>query len=244
MKYFLLFIIYSFLGWFIEEIRFLTMDKKLVNRGFLIGPYCPIYGFGCLLIITLLNSCLDNPFILFIMSMNICGVLEYLTSYLMKKIFKARWWDYKDNKFNINGRICLETLVLFGLGGLFIMYILNPIINNFIDTIPLLIQNIIGIIIFIIFIADTIISFYIINDIKKMSLTIKGDSTEKISSYVKNKLHEKSIWYRRIEEAFPNLTLDKDKIEAYVKKLDQKIQKQKDKLKEKTNKKLTKIKKQ
>ena len=247
MKYFLLFIIYSFIGWSIEVIRCLTIDKKLINRGFLIGPYCPIYGFGCLSISILLNKYLEDPIALFIMSMVICGILEYITSFIMEKLFNARWWDYKENKYNINGRICLETLILFGLGSIALMYFLNPIIMSVINKIPILIQNIIGTILLIIFIVDLITSFYIINNIKEISLTAKGDSTEKISNYVKTKLREKSILYRRIEEAFPKLTLDKEKLEKYIKKrkkeLEDKLQKEKkknekrlQKIKEKSNK--------
>ena len=101
-----LFITYSIIGWVIEEIDILILQKKVVNRGFLIGPYCPIYGFGSLFIILFLNKYLDDPIVLFFMTMISCGILEYLTSFIMEKIFKTRWWDYSDEKFNINGRIC------------------------------------------------------------------------------------------------------------------------------------------
>lgn len=84
------------------EISFtLYKDKTLVNRGFLMGPYCPIYGCGCILIILLLKRYLNDFIALFIMSMVICSILEYLTSYIMEKLFKARWWDYSDRRFNI-----------------------------------------------------------------------------------------------------------------------------------------------
>ena len=95
-KYFLVFIFYSFLGWLMEVILTYSSDKKFVNRGFLIGPYCPIYGWGVLLIMFILKRYLDRPIGLFCMAVIICSVLEYLTSYLMEKLFKARWWDYSN----------------------------------------------------------------------------------------------------------------------------------------------------
>ena len=109
--YFILFIIYAMIGWFIEIINGLIQTKKFVNRGFLIGPYCPIYGVGGILITLLLSKYYDDPIVLFFMGIAVCGILEYLTSYIMEKFFKARWWDYSKRKFNINGRICLETII-------------------------------------------------------------------------------------------------------------------------------------
>ena len=112
-QYIALFFIYSFLGWVMESILETVRKKRFVNRGFLIGPYCPIYGAGVLLITILLAKYNDDIWITFLMSLLICGTLEYATSYIMEKIFKARWWDYSYRKFNINGRICLETLIPF-----------------------------------------------------------------------------------------------------------------------------------
>ena len=112
LNYFLLFIIYSFLGWLIEIIVCSISEKHFTPRGFLIGPYCPIYGFASIIMITLLNKYFNDPLIVFILSAIIASVLEYFTSYIMEKIFNARWWDYSDRKLNINGRICLENSVL------------------------------------------------------------------------------------------------------------------------------------
>ena len=104
---FLLFLMYSFVGWSLEVIGKLLEKGKFVNRGFLVGPYCPIYGVGSILMIILLNRYINDPPTLFIMSILLFSVLEYSTSYFMEKIFKIRWWDYTRRKFNINGRICL-----------------------------------------------------------------------------------------------------------------------------------------
>ena len=133
---FLLFLMYSFTGWAIEVIGKLLEKGKFVNRGFLVGPYCPIYGVGSILMIILLNRYINDPPTLFIMSILLFSVLEYSTSYFMEKIFKIRWWDYTRRKFNINGRICLETMIPFGCGGMLIMYVVNPFFLKLLSHIP------------------------------------------------------------------------------------------------------------
>ena len=149
-KYFLAFMLYSFLGWCMEVILGLIENKKFVNRGFLIGPYCPIYGYGMLLIVFLLKNYTDSPLVLFILAMVICMVLEYLTSYFMELIFKARWWDYSNKKFNINGRICLETAIPFGVGGSVIMYLVHPFVMSIVDKFSNTVILILGIILLVI----------------------------------------------------------------------------------------------
>ena len=124
--YFMMFIIYAIAGWIMECTLGVIQKHKFVNRGFLIGPYCPIYGWGGLLMTISFKRYLDDPFTLFIMIVLLCSLLEYFTSYFMEKIFKMRWWDYNHFRFNINGRICLETMIPFGLGGLLVMYVLSP----------------------------------------------------------------------------------------------------------------------
>ena len=101
---FSLFIIYSFIGWTIEMVACAIANKKIVNRGFLVGPYCPIYGFSSLIMIGVLQKYLNDAFVLFIMAIFICTFTEYITSYIMEKIFHARWWDYTNIPFNLNGR--------------------------------------------------------------------------------------------------------------------------------------------
>lgn len=213
--YFMLFIIYSSLGWFMEVACKLIEKHKFINRGFLIGPYCPIYGWGCLLIIILLNKYLSDPIVLFVMSIVICSILEYMTSLVMEKFFKARWWDYSNRKFNINGRICLETMLPFGILGLIMMYFINPFIVDLLNIIPITILNVLAIIIFIIFLIDNIISFNIISNIKKVSNKYT-DNTEEITKKVRDILSKKSLLNRRLINAFPNM-------EAKIRKIKEKL---------------------
>lgn len=204
--YFILFLIYSLLGWIFEVTLSLIIKKKFINRGFLIGPYCPIYGIGSLFVIFLLNNYLDRPFGLFVLSMVICSIVEYTGSFLLEKLFKTSWWDYSSKKFNINGRICLETMIPFGLGCLLIMYIINPFLLKTLNLISTFILNIIAVILFIFFVIDFIISFRIILNFKKISDDAKKDNTEKVTEYVKNELlKRRKILYRRLINAFPNL---------------------------------------
>lgn len=202
--YFLLFFIYSILGWLMEVIRIFIHNGKLVNRGFLIGPYCPIYGYGALAMTFLLRKYQNDILATFIFSILICGILEYFTSYFMEKIFHARWWDYTNRKFNINGRICLDNLIAFGILGCIILYITNPVILSLLSKIPNVLLHILSGVLFVVYIADNIISSKIILNLKEISVNVK-DNTEEISQKVKNIISKKSALHRRLVEAFPNI---------------------------------------
>lgn len=199
---FLLFIIYSFLGWCMEMVVCYFATRKWVNRGFLIGPICPIYGWGCLLIILLLKRYLDDPLVLFVMSMVLCSLLEYYTSYLMEKLFKARWWDYSHKKYNINGRICLDNILAFGILGLLMMYFINPFVVKMLGFVSTKVLNIVAIIIFVIFLVDSIVSLKVISGFKKVAKSIHKDSTEEITKKVREILSKQGKLYRRLVSAF------------------------------------------
>lgn len=211
-KIFLLFIVYSFLGWFMETITCFLTTKKFTNRGFLLGPCCPIYGLGVLLIILLLRKYQKYPLALFTMAIIICSLLEYITSWLMEIIFKNRWWDYSDKKFNINGRICLETMIPFGIIGTFVFYILNPTITKLISFLPNILTIIIAIIFFVLFTIDVSISFNIIVKLKNVGKSIKMDSTDEITKKVREILLNKSFLHRRLVKAFPHMQIKKKTI--------------------------------
>lgn len=204
--YFILFIFYSMIGWLLEVTNSYIKNKKFINRGFLIGPYCPIYGFGVLSITILLNKYLDEPITLFVMSMVICSVLEYITSYIMEKLFKTRWWDYSTKKFNINGRICLETTVPFGVVGAIVSYFVNPTLMSLISKIPQNVLSVLAIIIFSILMIDLAVSSSITTNLKKISLDAKEDSTEKIKKEISKRIRDNNArFYYRIIKAFPSL---------------------------------------
>lgn len=217
-KYFLSFILYAFLGWSIEVLLGFIRHKKFINRGFLIGPYCPIYGFGMLLIVFLLKNYTDSPLALFVLSMVICLVLEYLTSYFMELIFKARWWDYSDKKYNINGRVCLEYAIFFGIGGTFIMYVVHPLLMKIVNKFSGLILLPVGSILFVGFIIDNIISFDAMFKINNFEFKKYKDSTEDISDKIRDYLLKNSILTKRVANAFPNLRMRLEKYSKIIKK--------------------------
>ena len=204
LRYFLVFLIYSCIGWCMEVIFSLIEKKRFVDRGFLLGPYCPIYGFGMLLIVFLLRNYLDEPLVLFILSMVICIILEYFTSYFMELIFKARWWDYSKKKYNINGRICLETAIPFGFGGTLIMYIIHPLIMYFVSNISNVMMIIVGITLIVLFIIDNVVSFNTVLKINGVDFKDYVDNTEEITELVREHLMKHSKLTKRLISAFPN----------------------------------------
>ena len=219
--FFLLFIFYSVLGWIMEVTCKLIQYKRFINRGFLIGPYCPIYGCGGILITLLLNRYISDPFVLFVMAILLCGTLEYLTSWFMEKAFKARWWDYSQRKFNLNGRVCLGTIIPFGILGLFISYISNPFLLGKIYQIPEIWLNIISGTILVIFIIDNIVSGIVVRFLKKTEVSVskKEDNTEEITKQVREILGQKSALHRRLMNAYPKLQSVKIKIKEKQEKI-------------------------
>lgn len=206
--YFLLFIIYSFLGWLLEVACKYVELKRFVNRGFLVGPICPIYGYGVLCILLLIGNNTNDFLGVFLKSILICSVLEYFTSYIMEKLFKARWWDYSKKKFNINGRICLETMLPFGIFGTIIVYFINPFFLNRLQKIPQLLLNFIAIILLIIYIVDNIISCNVMNKIKGEIKRNSLDNTETIKKQVSEWLEKNTILYRHIKNAYPKFKIN------------------------------------
>lgn len=208
-KYFLVFIIYSAAGWIVEEINCSIIEKKIVNRGFLIGPICPIYGFGGLLITIVLTEFISRPFVVFCMAIILSGFLEYFTSYIMEKIFNARWWDYSDSKLNLNGRICIGTLIPFGIFGLVVIYLFNPFIFKALNRLPETAMHIISIPTLIITVIDFIISMNVISKITEKAHKITSenvkDDTNEITKQV-NKELRKTFGGSRLLDAFPGFT--------------------------------------
>ena len=134
--YFLWFLFYSFVGWMYESILVSCQQHRLVNRGFLNGPLCPIYGTGAILGVAILGN-VRNPIIIFLISMVGATILEYTTSWVMEQLFHARWWDYSNFRFNLQGRVCLLGALIFGLGGVGVVLGSQPYVERVTDMIPL-----------------------------------------------------------------------------------------------------------
>lgn len=234
--YFLIFIIYAFLGWLIETIRVSIKSKKFVDRGFLLGPIIPIYGISSVIMILYLNGYRDNPLTVFLLAMIVCSFIEYITSYIFEKIFDARWWDYSNRKFNINGRVCLYNVFWFGILSLLLIYLINPFIENFVLNLNIKFFNIISITLLIIFLIDTFISFYATFKLKNDIMKLQKDITDELKEKIKERI-ENTLLNKRLFNAFPKYK--HNMFEKYYKKnknkLLEKVEEIKEVIKSKTN---------
>lgn len=218
---YLMFWIFSVLGWIMEEFVFLVCDKKIVNRGFLLGPYCPIYGFGGIVMLLLLPY-KDEPLTCFLLALILCTIIEYIASFLMEKLFKVRWWDYSNNAFNINGRVCLQNAIAFGLLGMLATSYVIPWLFSILSNINNNTLIILSIIVLVITTIDIIVSFNVMNNIKKnIRKNIKKlenrDATDDIKEMIKKAIVSDSKLEKRIVKAYEYFSYQK---EEFLEKID------------------------
>lgn len=225
---FLYFFIYSILGWICEVIYCAILDKKFTNRGFLQGPYCPLYGCGSMIIVYFLIKFRFSVILVFLLGMILTSILEYITSYLMEKAFNARWWDYSNNFMNINGRVCLLNSVLFGILSVVTLYIIHPIVVDLITKIPINIVPVISTILIVLFTADIVNTVITMLNLKqkvqklkdlKEELDMKLQEITKpdlvpvvaeiLQMQIRDLIAEKRYFERRLLNAFPNMTSSK-----------------------------------
>lgn len=178
-----IFIIYAFLGW-CTEVSYAALDRGIfVNRGFLNGPYCPIYGCGVAIVITILTPLKDNLLVLFIGSFTLTSVLEFITGFLLEKVFHNQWWDYSDKPFNIHGYVCLKFSIYWGLACTFVMDVVHPIIYKAITWVPSFVGMIVLIIIMTGFTVDLCVT---------VSTILKFNKRLKLMNEVAAKIHKLS----------------------------------------------------
>ena len=159
--------IYSVLGWCGEVIYHTVVCGNFENRGFLNGPVCPIYGFGAASIIVILKPVSGNMIVLFICSMILTTFLEFITGFVLEKLFGTRWWDYSDVPFNIMGYVCLKFSILWGAAGVFVVRVIHPLTDKFISYIPDVIGIICICIFYAVFIFDTVMTVISVNKLNK-----------------------------------------------------------------------------
>lgn len=211
----LLFFLYSFLGWCIEVTLKFIQYHRFINRGFLTGPICPIYGTGAVLITIVMDLLPPTEYAIgttFIVSLFLCGMVEYLTSYFMEKQFHARWWDYSKKPMNLHGRVWIGNLILFGLGGVGIIHIINPAAMPLIASAPLLAREINAACFLLITGLDYLVTHFILKLIKTHVEKSEADNTEAINHEVKLLLSDRNIFYRRFAEAYPEVIYRTDRI--------------------------------
>lgn len=202
---------------------------RFINRGYLIGPYCPIYGCGVVAMTVLVEEVLRGRGSfgdVFLAGMVVCGALEYFVSWSMEKLFHARWWDYSKKPMNLHGRIWIGNIILFGLGSVIVIKFANPILMIVLNAWSS--RRLIGSAVFVVclLIADNIISGKMMNVVKReIDATEIGvtDNTEEISSKIRELLLGKNILIRRINSAYPNLKIRPLNLTKQLKKARQEV---------------------
>ncbi|WP_054252781.1 putative ABC transporter permease [Neofamilia massiliensis] len=223
VDYIYIFFIFSVAGWLIEVTLKSIQFKKFTNRGFLVGPYCPIYGLGAFLIV-LTNNYLgtydSSAALIFLSSVFICGLVEYLVSYFLEKNYHARWWDYSYKPMNLNGRIWIGNLILFGLGGLLIVRVFNPIFMDLFYKLDFSVRKYLVIVISILMLADYIVSYFVMKLVKVNVEQSQADNTEDIKNEIKLLATNKNILYNRFIDAYPEVKYRTDRIKKRLKDLE------------------------
>ena len=213
------FFIFGFAGWCMEVILKYRQYHRFINRGFLTGPILPIYGFGVILITLVvgrLTSVESGVMTTFAISLVICGLVEYLTSFVLEKIFHARWWDYSQKPMNLHGRVWIGNLVLFGLAGVAIIHIVNPVLFPALDRIPLNTRKVTAVVLLAIFAADLVISCFVLKLVKVGIDSSEADNTEEISKEVRQLLTNRSYFYSRFADAYPEVVYKTERVQARI----------------------------
>lgn len=220
------FIIYAFLGWILETVYASLEEGRFINRGFLNGPFCPIYGFGAVLLIVVLRPVMNNLYLLFSGAIILTSGLEYLTGWVLEKVFDHKWWDYSNRRFNLQGRICLRFSIYWGIIAVAMLKLLHPEVIKLLDKTPYL-YGLGGLyVLSCYFLADFIHTLLrvielkaVLKEIQHLSIEglerlehIRGSSLEGIED-VKEELKAKyemlisrmAVRNQRLFKAFPNL---------------------------------------
>lgn len=218
--YFFWFMFYSIAGWIYETLICSLEAKKFINRGFLNGPYCPIYGCGAVLDLLALGW-IENPFLLFLAGALLDCTLEYFTSCVMEDMFHARWWDYSDKKLNINGRVCLLGAVVFGLFSMLLVKYVHPALGGMTAHLSAPVMHLLTALLFVIFVSDCVVTVSGFTGFNEKLKELTG-ALEQTGERVANRIHNSaafetvtgvyehfskrlSLQQRRMLYAFPRL---------------------------------------
>ena len=196
------FIIYSFLGWVLESVFRSIIEKKLINTGFLRGPFCPIYGFGAIIMLIFLERFQDKPILLFIIAITLLTAWEYIVGILLEKIFNTKYWDYSDHKINFQGRICLTNSICWGFLGVGFVRYIHPFVEGLVSKIDIQI----------LYYSITIISLVMLVDLVTTVIKVKHikmtlEKVDKLNKEIKEKLKE-------IKQINKEIETDKDDLKT------------------------------
>ncbi len=223
----LYFIVYAFIGWCIEVAYAAIKTGEFVNRGFLNGPVCPIYGFGVVILIELTIPIKNNLALIFIVSIFVTSLIEFTTGFILEKLFNNRWWDYSNRLFNVKGYICLRFSLIWGIASVFVLKVIHTIVRDTTKLIPIFLGNIILVLIIILLFADivaaveTVLKFNVrLKKIDEISAKIKESSDaiakeiSKNTIELKRKYDENSMEFKKTYE--DNLISIKRKYESEI----------------------------
>ena len=216
----LFFFLFSFIGWCMEVTLKYIQFHRFINRGFFTGPILPIYGGGVVLINLSVGGIAryeSGYLATFIISFVVCGLVEYFTSYFLEKRYHARWWDYSQKPMNLNGRVWIGNLVLFGLAGVLIIHVVDPVFFSLMDKISLLTREIIAGILTVLFGCDYVITHFVMKLVKVSVESSDADNTEAISGEIKTLFSDKNYFYQRFADAYPEVIYKTEKIDARIK---------------------------
>lgn len=149
-----LFVLAAVFGWLWEGFLYLFKDDTYVNRGFLTGPWLPIYGTGAVMLEILFHKWRDRPVLIFVSSMLLCTALEYLSGWYLELTWGVKWWDYSDMPWNLHGRICVLSSALFGLGGMLLVWVVSPLFYSLYRRVPVRVRIGLGVLVLCLFAAD------------------------------------------------------------------------------------------
>ena len=203
-----MFMLFSFSGWVMEVTLKYIQFHRFINRGFLIGPVCPIYGTGAVLVtivVPLLAGESASYFSTFLTSFFFCSALEYFVSWYMEKVFHARWWDYSERPMNLEGRIWIGNCILFGLAGVLIVKLVAPRLYFLYQKIPPAVSQVLCLFLVLLMLTDYVFSHMITAMVRRVGESSKGDDTEAISREIRRILSQKSVFHRRLLSAYPNM---------------------------------------
>lgn len=203
-----LFFIYSLVGWCVEVCFAAVQHRKFVNRGFVNGPFCPIYGFGSLLIMLFLRELTDNLFFLFLGSAILSTVLEYITGFVLEKIFHQKLWSYSKIRFNIGGYVCLRYTILWGLLAVLTMRFTNPFLCRILAFVPNIITRIVLLSLSILLLLD-----FLTTAMAVLGMKIQAKQLAQLSKGIQHtsKLLENTLTkqiQKRMEKSFPSIKMD------------------------------------
>ena len=201
-RYFIEFIMISFLGWIWETIYNLIHEKRWVSRGFLYGPICPIYGVATLIGIGIIHLLQANgrSIIWWYIALSVffgSAILEYVTAVILEKLFHACWWDYSDLRFNYKGRICLSASLAFAGAGLLIEYVFDPFCNTLFSMMPPIVIELIAMVLLAIFTMDMTMTVTVLTDFEKKVTAADEIFHGKMADFVENAYKVTGDFYRK-----------------------------------------------